>query len=161
LELDQRRGRPLRARLEAGPPASHRGLPRRGGRVPLAAAPARALAGRIRAAPAGRRAAEPGGVPPSLPRQRRPDRRPLPARPRPAAIGPRPDATPRAPITPGEEAGGDDVPAPAAGTQVRYFGDYELIKELGKGGMGVVYEARQISLDRPVAFKMIRAGALA
>ena len=41
------------------------------------------------------------------------------------------------------------------------FGDYELIGELGRGGMGIVYAARQISLDRPVAFKMIRSAALA
>jgi WD40 repeat protein/tRNA A-37 threonylcarbamoyl transferase component Bud32 len=48
-----------------------------------------------------------------------------------------------------------------AGTRVRYFGDYELIKELGRGGMGIVFKARQISLNRPVAIKMIRTAALA
>ena len=64
------------------------------------------------------------------------------------------------PITegPGTRIGPSDLSAPSTPTRL---GDFELVRRLGEGAMGVVFEARQVSLNRPVAVKMIRAGLFA
>ncbi|MCA9173491.1 MAG: protein kinase [Planctomycetales bacterium] len=59
------------------------------------------------------------------------------------------------PAPPLRHSGAFDVREPVP------FGNYELLEILGRGGMGVVYRARQLGLDREVAVKMIRNSQLA
>lgn len=65
-------------------------------------------------------------------------------------------------LAPDESAArGDKFPAEPRPATPQPFGKYELLEEIGRGGMGVVFRARQTDLDRNVAIKMILSSRLA